>query len=116
MTTLAEFKKAFNYRHDFEDSDMQILHERHPSVRFSNIPVAWLVPIDEMLCRFKYNQAVQSVCQEYGQLIVVFKNRPKDRERFTEYQSIVDECGGKLKLIDIDLHVRMEIGGCYNGS
>jgi len=108
MSTLDTFKNEFDQRHDFEDPDIQLLYDRHADVEFSKIPVAWVMPIDEMLCRFRYNRIAKEVRQEYGQLIVTFKNRPEDQGRFARYQSIVDECEGKLRAIDIDLHAGMK--------
>lgn len=116
MSKLDTFKKEFDYRHDFEDSDMQLLCERHSDIQFSNIPAAWILPVDEMLCKFKYNEVAKAVRQEYGQLVVVLKSRPADQGRYSKYRSIVDECEQKLKSIDMDLHICMEIDRGKNGS
>lgn len=108
MINLNTFKKEFDHRHDFAGSDVELLGGRHPDVNIFNIPVAWVFPVDEMLCRFRYNRAIKEVRQEFGQLIVTFKNRPADQGRYSKYKSIVDECERKIKSIDIDLHASME--------
>jgi hypothetical protein len=63
---LEEFKKIFDSRHDFNDPDLVILKERHPSVNFISVPAAWIIAIDEMLCRMRYNNPVIEIKQEFG--------------------------------------------------
>jgi hypothetical protein len=95
-------KKSFDARHDFDDEDMELLRERHSAVEFYDIPTAWIVPIDEMLCLMRLRNPVEAVRQVEGELVVVFKlGTPK--ERLDKYQRIVQAAENKIYDIDRDL-------------
>lgn len=101
MTVLEKFVQEFNRRHDFEDSDIDILKERHPNIEFQDIPVAWIVIIDQALSRLRYKkEKIKSVRQEYGQLIFQF-----DLEVFTpKTAEIIHHMHEQIKKIDKDLY------------
>ena len=49
-----EFVNTFNYRHDFGDPEVSyVLEYNHSNIKFINIPVAWIWPIDDMLWSIK---------------------------------------------------------------
>lgn len=100
---LIDIKKHFDKRHDFDDSDLFLLKEKHKSVNIVNIPTAWIIPIDKLLCRFASNQVIKEVSQQFGQLIVVFKNIPQDQ--FNSYKKIIAEFEYIICNIDKDLKI-----------
>lgn len=104
MSSLLKYAEEFWNRHDFSYEELKTLSERHPSVKVSlNIPVAWIIPIDELLCRFRYNQVIDEIGQEFGQLIVRFKNRPEDQEKLSKYKDVVEEYEKRIREIDRDI-------------
>ena len=105
---LIDIKKQFDHRHDFDDSDFIILKKRHSSVNILNIPTAWIIPIDDLLCRFKNDQVIKEVRQEFGQLIVIFKDRLQDQTQLLNYKKIVEQFNCVIKNIDKDLEYGLE--------
>lgn len=101
---LEKKKKLFDMRHEFNDEDIDLLKERHPGVEILNIPVAWVVPIDQMLCDFRHSQAISKVEQQFGELCVVFKNRQQDQGRKEKYKNTVAKYEKIIKKIDADLY------------
>lgn len=101
---LNQRKKEFDHRHDFDDEDLKILQERHPGVEIKNIPTAWIVIVDELLCAFRYNNAITSVEQHFGHLCVSLKNRPEDQGRFKTYRKTIAHYEEKIRAIDLDLN------------
>lgn len=98
-----EIEKEFDYRHEFDDSELDILIERWPSVKFSRIPLAWIIIIDDMLSRLRYNKPIYEIRQEFGHLIIL--SRPlSDNQR-----KIIQHAEEQLYLIDTDLHVFLNI-------
>jgi len=68
---LISYKETFDFRHDFDSEDLDTLRERWPSITFHNIPDAWILLIDEMLCAMRYSLRIAEIRQEFGQLIVL---------------------------------------------
>ena len=102
---LFEFKQEFDNRHDFMDNDLFILKERHhPIVIHDNIPSAWIVIIDELLSRFRCKQIIKEVGQEFGQLILIFKQKPTDY-----HNKIIKEYEERIREIDLDLVKKNEL-------
>lgn len=101
MSILEIFTREFNKRHDFEDSDIDLLKERHPNIKFHAIPVAWVIVIDQVLSRLRYKkEKIRSVSQEYGQLIFQF-----DLDTFTpKTAEIIRHMHDQIKQIDKDLY------------
>lgn len=100
---LTNIKIEFDGRHDFEDDDLNILFERWPNIKFENIPVSWIVPVDEMLCHMRLNNPVKEVRQHFGQLIVI-------TDVLTDKQKkIVKATENKIYSIDKDLYARRTI-------
>ena len=64
--SLQKFYEEFKSRHDFEDEDLGILKERHPNINITNIPIAWIVIVDELLCRARKEGQIQSIDQSFG--------------------------------------------------
>lgn len=101
--SLKSFKKEFDYRHDFEDSDLDILKERWPDVEFSNIPASWIIPVDEMMASFRYSNPIKKVWQSHGQLIV-------EADILTDIEmKKIEACEKKLKKVDIDLYEILDL-------
>jgi hypothetical protein len=115
MNTILKYAKEFWDRHDISYEELKTLSDRHPSVKINfNIPVAWIVLVDELLCRFRYNQVIEEIGQEFGQLIVVLKkdalllkdrdrNRPEDQGQLIKYKEVVEQYDRRIREIDIDL-------------
>jgi len=104
-----EFKRIFDARHDFNDSDLETLQDRHPSIKFINIPTAWIVAVDEMLCRMRYQNPVVTVRQEFGQLIVEFSGNPELQCFIDRYQPCITIAERKIYEADRDLYEQFGI-------
>lgn len=104
-------KKEFNLRHNFDSEDIDILKERHPSVRFIDIPEAWIITIDEMLSSMRYATPVKEVRQFQGLLITILKNGLKSKN-IEKYRIVINKKEQELYSIDMDLHIDNEIDKC----
>jgi len=93
----------FEERHDFNSEDLGLLFERHPSVKFFDIPEAWIIPIDEMLCLVRYANPFNEVRQVDGLLVVSIKNGIKEID-LAKYKKIVSAADYKIYNIDSDLN------------
>lgn len=102
MSCLLEFKSTFDYRHEFEDDDLEVLKERWPNVGFHNIPTSWIIAIDEMFCKLRYHNPIHEIRQEFGQLVIIH-----DELKFGQ-AGIIQEAENKIKAIDIDIHKELE--------
>ena len=111
LKTLESNKKAFDARHDFEDEDITLLKERHPSVEIINVPTAWVLPIDYMLCDFRHSDAIRRVEQCFGQLCITFKNRQDDQGRFEKYKVVISKYEEMIREIDADLSLDFKVEG-----
>jgi len=98
--TLFEYKKIFDSRHEFNESETDVIRERYPSVCISNIPVAWIVLIDEMLGKFRCSDLIKSVGQEYGQLIILFSREPE-----AKHKEIIEKVEQAIRDIDKDMEL-----------
>lgn len=97
---LLAYKEEFDDRHAEDDQeDLATLQERWPSVKFHNIPVAWIVILDTMLCRMRYSNPVREVRQEFGQLIVIHGPLRASQEK------IIREAEQEIYAIDADLKI-----------
>ena len=97
MISISQFSKEFNFRHDFDVDDIDILKKKYPEVKFLNIPEAWIIQVDNMMqCLKSYN--VVCVQQQYGFLSVILK------ESTPESKQIIQYFENKMYQIDIDLH------------
>lgn len=90
---------AFNDRHEFDDSDIEILKERWPGINFQKIPSAWIVSIDEMLSAMRYDNPIYEIRQEFGHLIILSKPLKPNQKL------IIEQVEKALYLIDADLHI-----------
>jgi hypothetical protein len=104
MSNLEEFKKIFDSRHDFNDSDLEILFERYPTVEFKNIPTAWIISVDEFLCKTKYHNPIISISQEFGQIIIQYNKNPEHQEFIDKYQAYAVVLERKIYEADKDLY------------
>lgn len=105
IMNLFEFKQEFDHRHDFMDHDLFLLRERHRSVIIHDtVPSAWIVVIDELLFRFRCNQIIREVGQEFGQLILIFKQTPTNY-----HNNIIQEYEKRIQEIDLDLVKKYEL-------
>lgn len=99
MSKLLDMSQIFHERHNFDDEDLQLLKERWPTVEFENIPNAWIIPIDEMLFRLRYNNPIIKITQYYGQP-VIYHSELNDKQR-----RIIKRAEQDLKQIDEDLNM-----------
>jgi hypothetical protein len=100
---LNNFKINFDNRHNFNDSDLNILKERFPKIKLKNIPTAWIIPIDEFLSKFRYNQLITEINQFFGFPIISFNKKLNVKE-----QKIVDKFQETIKNIDKDIRNELE--------
>ncbi len=98
---LERFKRVFDSRHDFNDSDLCVLRNKFPRVKIKNIPTAWILLIDDMLQ--KCNKDISGVDQYFGQLVISF-NVTADQDSIQSTKKIVDKTEEKIREIDKDLH------------
>jgi len=74
---LISYKETFDFRHDFDSEDLDTLRERWPSITFHNIPDAWILLIDEMLCAMRYSLRIAEIRQKlsnsHQQLLAAFE-------------------------------------------
>jgi len=107
--TIAEMRKEFERRHDFESTELDVLRERFANTFFGDIPEAWIVPIDETLTRLYSDPfRVRAVDQRYGFLVVTFRD---GREVSAEHRKIVKTLEQRLYDIDRDLHDSLSANG-----
>jgi len=109
MSQLEEFKKIFDDRHEFGDSDLEILQDRYSAIEFVNIPTAWIIAIDTMLSGMRYYNHVTQVRQEYGQLLVEYDNNPEAQTHIDRYQPYVTIAERKIYEADRDLYQQFNI-------
>lgn len=86
----SSLKLQFDERHDFESEDFSNLKKRFPHCKFTNVPEAWIIIIDEMLCSMREPGTIREIRQEYGQLIIEFRdgfNLPDNRKHIEEAES-----------------------------
>jgi hypothetical protein len=93
----------FKERHDFDSEDLSLLFERHPAVKFHDIPEAWIIPIDEMLCSVRYDNPFSEVRQVDGLLVVSIKDGI-ERTELAKYKEIISAADYKIYNIDRDLN------------
>lgn len=99
---LYKLKKDFDERHDFCDDDIEVLKGRWPEVSFHNIPAAWIIPIDQMLCRMRYHNQIKEIRQDFGQFIVIHnKLRPN-------HEKILKRAEQEIYEIDVDLQKQLQ--------
>jgi hypothetical protein len=105
MSKLIEFFDEFKTRHDFDLDELNILRERHDFLSCTdNIPVAWIVPIDEMCCQFKYeNVSNIKIDQIFGNIVIQFK--PEEYKE--KYNPIIELLNKKISNIDKDLYLKL---------
>lgn len=105
-------KLQFDDRHDFESDDFKKLKGNFPHTKFNKIPEAWIVVIDEMLCSMREPGSVEEIGQEYGQLIVKF------REGFElpDNKKYIEEAESKIYNLDEDINHERESTGETNKS
>lgn len=107
MSLLDSFYQQFLARHDFEDSDLDVFLNRWKNKAiFKDIPVAWIIPLDSMMFELNKNDyIVNSVCQEFGQLIVL---APLNTD-FIHADKIIQIAVKKVEAIDKDLYSLFDI-------
>ena len=99
MSKLLTFKKEFDLRHEFQSEDLTTLKERWPNVKFVNIPEAWILILDTMLCKLRYHNPVRVIRQDYGQLVVLHDPL---RQR---QQKIISDAEEAIYAIDEDIRI-----------
>lgn len=93
MNSLIQYKKEFDSRHDWDIEEENILKNNWPSIKFENIPQAWIIPIDKALLSLSDIESIKEIKQYYGQIIV----SPHDKK----FEKIVERL---VKVTDIDLN------------
>ena len=104
-------KKEIDSRQDLSSEDVDVQRERHPSVRFINIPDAWIIGIDEMLSSMRYGMPLKEVRQFEGMLITVFRD-DLEMKNLDRYRTVINKKEQELYSIDMDLHIDQEIDKC----
>lgn len=102
--SLKTFGTIFNQRHSFDSDDHNTLQNNFPDIKFSCIPDAWIILIDNMLR--KIGSHVVEVQQFFGLFIVRLKNIKQDtldicNKTISFYEK-------RLYLIDQDLHAEFK--------
>lgn len=98
-SVLSIIGREFNHRHDFNDSDLDVLKQKFPSVSFRNIPQAWIIVIDDLLQTIWPN--VKVISQEFGELCIQWVNDPVGLKHVAHAEK-------RLYMIDADLHLLKE--------
>lgn len=93
-------KYQFNNRHDFESEQLAVLKKKFPKIKFSGIPDAWIVIVDQMLRNMRELGTVKEIRQEYGQLVVEFL---KGYE-IPDNKACIQEAESKIYNLDKDLN------------
>lgn len=113
MSLLEQFKEEFIKRHDFYSDELNVLFSKwQGKTTFRDIPEAWIIPIDTMLCELnEQNFFPIEVEQIFGQLYVNFGSKA---EGFTDdqevvYKLIINKTVKQIKLIDEDLYLYLDI-------
>jgi len=99
--SLQEFHKEFKDRHDFEDDDLELLQDRHPKTQITNIPIAWIIIIDELLCRDRKVNKIKAIDQSYGFIVINYRGDSSVSERLGW---AVEDAERKVRELDIDLY------------
>lgn len=97
---LSQIKKEFDYRHDFESDDLDLLNNRFPTICFLNIPVDWICLIDNLLTNISSLDRIKEVRQEFGQLIIInnYSLTETDRNLIEYYSKKITNSDMDLKL------------------
>jgi hypothetical protein len=104
MISMNDFNKDFIERHDFVYDDSSFLSSKYPSIKFLNIPEAWVVVIDIALGKMREPFKIRSISQVMGHLSVdVSKVSDVD-------QAVLKWLEKKLIELDFDLHSAIEEG------
>lgn len=102
---LIEFKKIFDGRHEFENEDINVFLDRWSGVKCSNIPAAWILPLDQMLSQFRCCNPIVEIRQEFGQLVLI------NKEVTDKQQKMIDRAKRAIFLLDVDLHKELREDG-----
>jgi hypothetical protein len=89
---LIAYKKEFDYRHDWDLDEENILKSKWPTIKFKNIPQAWIIPIDKTLSTNNILD-IKEIRQNYGHVIVLPHNN-----------YIENKLENIIKKIDMDLN------------
>jgi len=95
---LQKLEKEFSYRHDFGDSDLNVLGCKYPNIRFNQIPTAWIILLDMMLEKISDCKFISSITQMSGILCVDVVS-----ELSAESDLAISICKKKIEKIDLDL-------------
>jgi hypothetical protein len=96
---LYQFKNTFDYRHDFDEDETNILRSNWPSIKFYNIPLAWIYPIDMMLFKLQNNiDSIKEIRQDYGHITFILKNNME------QYYEVLSAAKSLIYTIDRDIH------------
>ena len=90
------FKREFDYRHDWDIEEENVLKTNWPNIKFHNVPLAWIIPIDDLLQ--KVNKPIKEIRQEYGQLIILH-----DLFNSQQQQQYINDTEEIIQAIDLDL-------------
>lgn len=99
-------KLQFDHRHDFESEESSKLKKIFKHTNFVNIPEAWVIVIDGMLRAMRDPGSVKEVKQEYGQLIVEFR----EGFDFSDNKKFIQEAESKIYNLDEDINHEREAG------
>lgn len=91
---LIAYKKEFDYRHDWDADELNILQSKWPTIKFKNIPQAWIFAIDKILSTNNILD-IKEIRQDYGQVIVLPHNN-----------YIENKLENIIKKIDMDLNLK----------
>jgi hypothetical protein len=108
MTTIQQFTKEFNYRHDFSYDDIDFLPKKFSNITFNNIPEAWVCEIDRVFTLLNKADGIKSVSQIMGFLVIDFDHLSRHDVKLLHG---LDE---QIKLLDIDLYKQFETTSLLN--
>lgn len=104
MISVPEFDQEFSARHEFVFEDSNFLSTTYPSIRFSNIPEAWVCLIDNYLRKMQDPTSIRSISQVYG-LIVLDVGSVSERDK-----TVLRALEEGARVLDLDLHEQLEAG------
>jgi hypothetical protein len=86
---------SFYERHDFNESEINVLRKHFPNTEFEFIPVGWIYKIDTLLRCIKKSK-IKKVQQLFGYLVLIGYVHPDER-------SIIEDTEKQLYFIDKDI-------------
>lgn len=104
MISVPEFDQEFSARHEFVFEDSNFLRAAYPSIRFSDIPEAWVCLIDTYLRKMQDPTSIRSISQVYG-LIVLDVGSVSEHDK-----KVLRVLEDGIKMLDVDLYDQLKAG------